>query len=67
MIDKILLEKLKSNYNKDWLLPLEMYELVYNSNSEIEQELVKYLANIKKNEQHTALINNGLKLIYQNN
>jgi len=62
-----ILEKLKNNFKTDWLLPLEMYELVYNSNSEIEQELVKYLANIKKNGQYTALINNGLKLIYQNN
>jgi len=62
-----ILEKLKNNFKTDWLLPLEMYELVYNSNSEIEQELVKYLADIKKNGQYTALINNGLKLIYQNN
>ena len=62
-----ILENLKNNFKTDWLLPLEMYELVYNSNTEIEEELSNYLTDIKKNEQYTALINNGLKLIYQNN
>jgi len=62
-----ILEKLKKNVKTDWLLPLEMYELVYNSNLELEKELASYLNKIKNNEHYTALINNGLKLIYQNN
>ena len=35
--------------------------------SDIVEKIVSYLTNIKKNEQHTPLKNNGLKLIYHNN
>ncbi len=62
-----ILENLKRNFKTDWLLPLEMYELVYGTNSIIETEIVNYLNEIKKNKKYARLINNGLKLISNNN
>ena len=60
-------EKLKNNFKTDWLLPLEIYELMYNSNSKMEAEISNYLMKLKTNKQYTQLINNGLKLIFENN
>jgi len=60
-------EKLRNNFKTDWLLPLEIYELTYNSNSKIETEISNYLMKLKTNKQFTQLINNGLKLIFENN
>ena len=60
-------EKLKNNFKTDWLLPLEMYELTYNSNSKMEAEILNYLTKLKTNKRFTQLINNGLKLIFENN
>jgi phenylalanine-4-hydroxylase len=58
-----ILAMLKSNYSKDWLLPLEIYELVYGSNTKLEAEVLKYLMQLKKIEKYKQLIDNGLKLI----
>ena len=60
-------EKLKNNFKTDWLLPLEIYELTYNSNSKMEAEILNYLTKLKTNKRFTQLINNGLKLIFENN
>jgi phenylalanine-4-hydroxylase len=54
---------LKKNFVSDWLLPLEMYELVYNSNTELEKEILDYL---QQNKKYTNLISSGLKLISKN-
>ena len=64
-IDKLtsVLKELKENYSKDWLLPLEMYELVYNTNSELKVELLSYLGKLKQIKKYNNLIGNGLKLI----
>ena len=64
-IDKLtsVLKELKENYSKDWLLPLEMYELVYNTNSELKVELLSYLGKLKQIKKYKNLIENGLKLI----
>ena len=56
----LIFEILKANFTSDWLLPLEMYELVYQSNTEIETEILEYLTKFKKHEQ---LIANGIRLI----
>ncbi len=61
-----ILATLKLNYATDWLLPLEIYELVYNSNSKIEVEIATYLTEFKKRKKYTQLVHNGLKLILKN-
>jgi len=68
-IDRLtsIFEILKGNYKKDWLLPLEIFELIYNSKSELELEILNYLTQLKELKKYTQLIDKGLKLIKNNN
>ena len=61
-----ILESLKEKYPKEWLLPLEMYELTYNSTLDLSNEIHRYLMQLKDNEQYAHLIERGLKLILKN-
>jgi len=58
-----ILIKLKKSYPNDWLLPLEIYELAFNTNSKLEEELLTYLDNLKQTKKYYHLIENGMKLI----
>jgi phenylalanine-4-hydroxylase len=62
-----ILALLKSNFSKDWLLTLEIYELVYGSDSELEKKALQYLTQLKEIKKYKQLIENGLKLIEKNN
>jgi len=62
----IIFEEISKNYPKDWLLILEMYELIYQSSSSLEEKLVAYLKKLKENGYFKNLINNGLDLIFKN-
>ncbi|MBI9040392.1 aromatic amino acid hydroxylase [Lutibacter sp.] len=64
---KILFGILRKMYPNDWLLPLEMYELLHKSNSDLSTEIYNYLTQLKDNERFMYLIENGLKLILRNN
>ena len=55
-------KSLQNNFPSDWLLPLEIYELVYNSNSDVEKNVLNHLKNQSENKK---LITNGLKLIQE--
>jgi len=55
-------KSLQNNFPSDWLLPLEIYELVYNSNSDLENNVLEHL---KKPSENKKLIHNGLKLIQE--
>lgn len=59
----LIFEKLKANFASDWLLPLEMYELVYQSGTEVEIEILDYLMQLKKIKKHEQLIANGIRII----
>ena len=61
-----ILKILKNTYPKEWLLPLEMYELTYISNVDFSKEIYSYLIQLKDNQQYAHLIENGLKLILKN-
>lgn len=58
-----ILEQLKSDFPKDWLLTLEMYELAYEKELDAQDQLFAYLEDLKEVEAYQKLINNGLKLI----
>ncbi|PKP13043.1 MAG: phenylalanine 4-monooxygenase [Bacteroidetes bacterium HGW-Bacteroidetes-3] len=58
-----IFNKTKANFTSDWLLPLEMYELVYQSHSPIETEVLDYLKQLQKNKKFQQLIANGIGLI----
>ena len=55
--------KIRKNFSGEWLLVLEIYELLYKSNLSFEKELLKYLEFLKENIQISNLISTGLKLI----
>ena len=59
----LIFEKLKSNFDSDWLLPLNMYELVYQSDTLIEAEILAYLTELQKIKKYEQLIANGIRLI----
>ncbi|MBO6792395.1 MAG: aromatic amino acid hydroxylase [Balneolaceae bacterium] len=58
-----ILDVLKNEYSNDWLLALEMYELAIEENLPIAEELINYLTQLKEHKNLEKLINNGLKLI----
>jgi phenylalanine-4-hydroxylase len=60
---QIIFNILKNTYPNEWLLPLEMYEIAYNSNLDFSEEIFNYLTQLKDNEQYAQLIEKGLKLI----
>jgi phenylalanine-4-hydroxylase len=63
----LLFEKLIKEYPNDWLLPLEMFELTFNLDANLNTKIYNYLLQLKDNEHFTDLIENGLKLILRNN
>ncbi len=58
---------LKSNHPKDWLLPLELIEILKTrKDPELMQELLIYIEKIKENRPEVnQLISNGLELIFE--
>ena len=58
-----IFNRLKSEFNEDWLLPLELYELAVQQELDIQDELLSYLETLKKNKNYTKLIDNGLHII----
>ncbi len=58
-----IFELLKTDYKEDWLLPLEIFELIFQSNSNLEKEVFEYLTGTSKNKK---LIENGMRLIKAN-
>ncbi len=63
----LILEILKEKYPNEWLLPLEMYELVHNLKTDLSGEIYKYLMQLQHNEEYANLLDSGLKLILKNN
>ena len=62
----LIFSELRDRFSSDWLLPLEMYELFYNSNSKIEVELLEYLNQMKESKRVSDLITSGINIIIQN-
>lgn len=56
----VLLEK---NYPEEWLLPLEMLELVFHSSTDLKTQLELHLSKLTARESNKSLILNGLKLV----
>lgn len=55
---------LKNKYPKDWLLTLEIYELVSERNSEFSKKVLDYLNDLQNQHKKIAhLIKNGLQLL----
>lgn len=54
----------KENHTTDWLLPLEIYELVAQTKTDFSEEVLKHLLNLKQKKPKVAhLIDGGLGLL----
>ena len=58
---KTIFKIIQDDYENDWLLPLEIYELVYKKDAVFEEQVHAYLKSLTKFQK---LIENGLRLIY---
>ena len=58
-----ILNELKENHHKDWLLCLEMYELVYGKGLKIEKDIQEHLDKLKSISTINKLISDGIQLI----
>ena len=56
-------KELIKKYPSEWLLLLELYELVYNKDLSLMNEIYEQLLKLKHNKQFTKLIIDGLDLI----
>ena len=52
-----------SNYSDEWLILLEIYELLYDLEDELKNIVKSSLMKLRENNKFTDLIDNGLKLI----
>lgn len=55
--------KIKDDFANDWLLVLEIYELLYNTNETLKVEVSSYLNQLKKQSKYFNLITNGIQLL----
>ena len=62
LLAKIMTD-VQENYSKEWLLPLEIFELVYHSNHPLEQLAYNYLNQLKSDNNYTKLIVDGMRLV----
>ena len=56
-------KEVKSNYPSEWLILLELYELVYDKDLSLMDAVYEQLLTLKKNKHFTKLITDGLDLI----
>ncbi|MET2986664.1 aromatic amino acid hydroxylase [Aureibaculum conchae] len=54
---------LKLKYPNDWLLPLEIAELMFHEKSQLKRNLINYLETLAENKQITHLIKDGIELL----
>jgi phenylalanine-4-hydroxylase len=55
--------ELREKYTKDWLLPLEIYELIYTINSPLKKVVLEHLTTLKSEANFNKLITDGMHLV----
>jgi len=61
---KDIFEQIKTSYKNDWLLPLEIYEIVYGTNQKyFSKNISDYLMKLTKQKSMKHLIEDGIELI----
>jgi phenylalanine-4-hydroxylase len=59
-------EKVIQNHSKDWLLPVEIVELIHSKNTVLASKVISHLENLKNSRPEVKkLISNGLELILE--
>ncbi len=59
----LITNELKDKYSTDWLLPLEIYELIYALNNPLEEVVYNHLIHLKSDKNYNKLITDGMQLI----
>ncbi len=59
-------DNIEQNYTDEWLLLLEMYELLFDSNTDIESKIYQHLIKLSEEKKFNKLIGDGLNLISKN-
>jgi len=54
---------IKLNFPNEWLILLEIYEILFNQTSDLKDKVLVSLLELQKNEKYSNLITNGLRLI----
>ncbi len=66
-LDNSILEHIfnivSNEYPNDWLLPLEIYELIYKQDSQLKSTVQNYLEKLIDKKDYVNLIKDGLKLL----
>ena len=60
---KIIYSEIISNYSDEWLILLEIYEILFDTKLELKDKVKNALLELRKNNKFADLIDNGLKLI----
>jgi phenylalanine-4-hydroxylase len=60
---KSVFKKVVKNYSSEWLILLEIYELIYNKDLSLMNEVHDQLSKLQQNKLYTKLIIDGLDLI----
>jgi len=60
---KEIFDIILKNYPKEWLLPLEIYELIYKDVSSLRDSILNYLNKLSNTKELSNLIKDGLKLL----
>ena len=55
--------EVRSKYKNEWLILIEIYEIIHDLKCNFKEELYDYLIKMSKEDNYSDLINNGLKLI----
>jgi len=58
-----IFKKIRIKFENDWLLVLEIYELLFQSKSTLKNEVLDFLLRLKKQPKYETLITNGLNLL----
>ncbi len=59
-------DSIEQNYSNDWLILLEMYELLFDSNTNIESKVYHHLIGLLEMKKFNKLIEDGINLISKN-
>ena len=54
---------IKLNFPNEWLILLEIYEILFHQTSDLKDKVLVSLLDLQKNEKYSNLITNGLRLI----
>ncbi len=59
----VIYEEINQKYQNEWLLLLEMYELLFETDSTLKETIYQDLIALKKEKKYSKLITDGLQLI----